>query len=367
MLRFHWRLPQGGERPNASRAYQSSLAESGRPDLDAQVAFSRAAEECGIDSLLIDFAWSKVDPILLAAALGMATSKVFFMIAHRSGLMSPTSFVQQLNTLSHLIGGRLSLNIVAGHSPDEQRGFGDRLSHDERYERTDEYLGICHAFWRDRRDVSFKGRYYDIEHGRLNTPFLSADRAFPEIYIGGNSPAAERLCLSQGSCWMRPVDLPGKVAAGVGPVLARGKDVGLRLSIVSRPTRSEAIDAAHAIAASAGTVFDDKRAEREFINRSDSQWMKEVDEMAGEEWLSPVLWTGAVRSHGAATLALVGTPDEIASAIMEYAHIGVSQFIFSGWPKLDEMRFFGSHILPLVRERERAMLTQGTATAPGQA
>src|SRR5688500_809858 len=134
MLRFHWRLPQGGEQTNASRAYQASRAESGLPDLDAQVPFCRVAEECGIDSVLIDFAWSKPDPILLAAALGIATTKVGFIIAHRSGLMGPASFVQQLNTLSALIGGRFSLNIVAGHSPEEQRGYGDRLPHDERYD-----------------------------------------------------------------------------------------------------------------------------------------------------------------------------------------------------------------------------------------
>ena len=42
-----------------------------------------------------------------------------------------------------LTGGRVSLNIVAGHSPDEQRYYGDFLTHDERYERTDEFLTIC--------------------------------------------------------------------------------------------------------------------------------------------------------------------------------------------------------------------------------
>ena len=54
--------PQGGERPNASRAHQASLPETGLPDLDVQVPFARAAEACGIDSLLLDFGWSKPDP-----------------------------------------------------------------------------------------------------------------------------------------------------------------------------------------------------------------------------------------------------------------------------------------------------------------
>ncbi len=231
MLRFHWRLPQGGERPNASRAHQASLADAGLPDLDVQVPFSHAAEACGIDSLLIDFGWSKPDPILLTAALGMATTRMRFIIAHRSGLTCPTSFVQQMNTLATLINGRYSLNIVAGHSPDEQKGYGDTLPHDERYERTEEFLSVCQAFWRDPRDVTFHGKHYQVEHGRLNTPFTSADRTSPEIYIAGNSPSACRLSITRGSCWMRLPDVPDKVAAEAAPVLASGKDVGLRFSI----------------------------------------------------------------------------------------------------------------------------------------
>jgi alkanesulfonate monooxygenase len=70
--------------------------------------------------------------------------------------------------------------------------------------------------------------------------------------------------------------------------------------------------------------------------------------------LRPWLWTGLVRSHGAAGMALVGDPDELASALLEYGRAGVSQFIISGWPKLEEMQFFGEHVVPRVRAREAA-------------
>src|SRR5229473_5227434 len=175
-LRFHWRLPQGGERPGASRALQASLAQTGLPDLGPQAQFCRCAEDCGIDSLLVDFGWSKADPILLSAALGAATEKIKLIVAYRSGLICPTSFVQQLNTLSHLINGRFSLNIVAGHSPEEQGYYGDFFAHDERYKRTEEFLAICNAFWNNGAAVDFDGKYYRVEKGKLNTPFRSPDR-----------------------------------------------------------------------------------------------------------------------------------------------------------------------------------------------
>src|SRR5260370_29051044 len=139
-LRFHWRLPLGGETSGIKRVTMSERVETGLPDLDTQVSFCKCAEDLGIDSLLIDFGASKPDPILLAAALGMATSRIRFIVAYRSGLIAPTSFVQQLNTLSALIQGRFSLNIVAGYSTAEQMLYGDFLAHDQRYERTDEFL-----------------------------------------------------------------------------------------------------------------------------------------------------------------------------------------------------------------------------------
>jgi alkanesulfonate monooxygenase len=353
MLRFHWRLLQGGERPGASRAFQSSLTETGLPDLDAQSQFCRAAEETGIESLLIDIGWSKPDPILLAAALGMRTERIKFIIAHRSGLASPTSFVQQINTLSTLINGRFSLNIVAGHSPSEQRGYGDPLAHDDRYQRTEEFLAVCHAYWRNKGEVNFSGKYYNIENGKLNTPFVSADRTFPELYIAGNSHAAQRLSITQGSCWMQLPDAPERLASTAPQVLRHGKEIGLRCAVIARHTHAEAVSAARALASQAGNQFDDRGIENNFIKRSDSVCFNKLFELAKTEWLTPYLWTGAVRSHGAPAVALVGSASEIASAIIEYKNVGVSQFIISGWPKLEEMLFFGKEILPLVREMER--------------
>jgi alkanesulfonate monooxygenase len=349
-LRFHWRLLLGGETSGESRATMYGKVETGLPDLEAQVDFCRAAEQSGIDSLLIDFGASKPDSILLATVLGLATEKIKFIVAYRSGLLSPASFVQQLNTLSTFINGRFSLNIVAGYSSQEQQCYGDFLSHDERYERTDEFLAICHAFWKNDADVDFEGKYYRVEGGRLNTPFLSPGKTHPEILIAGSSPPAQRLALRQGTCWVRLADAPERLRDDALMISKHGIDVGLRLSIITRDTREEALRAAYAL-------VEDSRGkveEREFVRASDSKSIKATYNLADEEWLTPYLWTGAVRALGAPSIALVGTPEEVASAIMEYKAVGVSQFIFSGWPKLDEMVRFGRDVLPLVRDKERA-------------
>lgn len=358
-LRFHWRLPLGGETSGITRLTMSERVETGLPDLAAQVTFCKRAEDLGIDSLLIDFGASKPDPILLAAALGMATSRIKFIVAYRSGLISPTSFVQQLNTLSALIKGRFLLNIVAGYSSAEQMFYGDFLAHDERYERTGEFLAICRALWSGGEDPAFSGKYYRIGSGRLNTPFMSSGRAFPEILVSGSSPPARKLALRQGTCWMRLADAPKVLRPLTMAVAEQGLDVGLRMSIICRRTREQAIRAAQELIQTPESIASlALRAEKEFVKKADSSSIKATFELAESEWLTSYLWTGAVRSHGAPSIALVGTAQEIASAIMEYRSIGVTQFIFSGWPKLDEMINFGQNVIPLVRDIESSATQQ---------
>jgi alkanesulfonate monooxygenase len=355
-LRFHWRLPYAGETSGLAMSDQLSAPVIGLPDPDLQASFCLRAEESGIDSLLVDFGFAKPDPMLLAAVLGRATRKIKFILAYRSGLFSPTMFVQQINTLSALIQGRLLLNIVAGYSPEEQRAYGDFLSHDERYARTEEFLAVCRAFWQGS-EVNYGGKHYRIEKGSLKTPFVAPDRKFPEIIIGGGSPAAQQLAIRQGTCWMQMADTPEKLQQTCSAALAEGIEVGLRVCVIARPMREEALQAAHMLVAD--NDFGRKTAgSQEFFTKTDSVSFKKAYQLGGTEWLTPTLWTGAVRVQGPTAIALVGSPEEIASAILDYKKIGISQFIFSGWPKLDEMVYFGKAVLPLVRQKEQEMFSE---------
>jgi alkanesulfonate monooxygenase len=352
-LRFHWRLPHGGERFGETRSVHDGACRTGLPDLRSQVEFCRAAEECGIDSLLTDFGAAKPDPMLLSAALGLATRTIKFIIAYRSGLLSPTSFVQQVNTLSALIDGRLSVNIVAGNSPEEQKSYGDFLSHDERYDRTGEFLSICSEIWRNPIGVSFAGKYYKVEKAKLNTPFVSPDRESPEIFIGGGSAQAEQLALDQGTCWLRLANTAENIYNSSRAVISKGKEVALRLSVISRPTRNEAVRAAYSLLERLDSLDGSRQMEGRFVMNSDSTSIRSTLDLTTSEWPAPNLWTGAVPFYGSTAIALVGTPEEVAGALMEYRDAGVSQFILSGWPKLESMRYFSREVLPLVRKKER--------------
>jgi alkanesulfonate monooxygenase len=57
-------------------------------------------------------------------------------------------------------------------------------------------------------------------------------------------------------------------------------------------------------------------------------------------------------------MTLVGTPEELAEAFLEYKRIGVTQFIISGWPKLEEMHIFGREVIPRIRSAEQHLEAQ---------
>ena len=348
-------LPKGGEvamktAQETSRVLTTKArSPAALPDIEGWSRFARHAEEAGIESVLLSFSRYEPDTILIACAVGRATTRLKFIIAYRSGLMQPPTFVQQINTLSALIGGRVALNIVAGSSTAEQRGYGDFLDHDERYARAEEFLAICHAFWQSKGEVDFDGKYYRVERGKLHTPFVAPGRQTPEIYVSGHSEQAEQLALKQGSCWLRLIDTPDKLRPLVARIREHGVEVCLRLCVVCRPTREEALAAARAL------LPDEEigRQERGILASSDSQTLKQALAVADDVgWLNQYLWAGLVPYYGSSSITLVGTPEELAAAFLEYKRIGVTQFIIAGWPKLDEMVIFGREVMPLVRKAE---------------
>lgn len=326
-----------------------STSPAALPDMEGWVRFARNAEECGIESVLLSFSRYEPDTFFIACAVGQSTEKLKFIAAYRLGLMQPAMFAQQVNTLSGLIGGRIALNIVAGSSPPEQRGYGDFLEHDERYARAGEFLEICHSFWSNNGDVNYSGRYYRLDKGKLLTPFLAPDRTAPEIYVSGQSEAGQQLALAQASCWLRLIDTPENLSSTVARFRERDVEVCLRLSVICRSSREKAIEAAMSM------LPDEEisKQERGILSRSDSQTLKQALAAADNiGWMNRNLWAGLVPHYGSSAITLLGSPKELADIFLEYKRIGVTQFIIAGWPKLDEMLIFGREVLPLIRQAE---------------
>ncbi len=95
------------------------------------------------------------------------------------------------------------------------------------------------------------------------------------------------------------------------------------------------------------------KQERDILSKSDSQTLKQALAAADDVgWLNRNLWAGLVPYYGSSAMTLLGSPQGLAEIFLEYKRIGITQFIISGWPKLDEMLIFGREVLPLIRRAE---------------
>ena len=136
---------------------------------------------------------------------------------------------------------------------------------------------------------------------------------------------------------------------------------GIRLHTISRDTADEAwaqadklvaaLDEETVRAAQAGLSRSQSEGQRRMLalheaNRADGSWHD-----ARSLEIAPNLWSGVGLVRGGAGTALVGSHTEVADRIAEYAEIGIDEFIFSGYPHLEELFWFGEGVVPILRER----------------
>jgi alkanesulfonate monooxygenase len=80
--------------------------------------------------------------------------------------------------------------------------------------------------------------------------------------------------------------------------------------------------------------------------------------------ISPNLWAGVGLVRGGAGTALVGDAKTVAARIEEYAALGIDNFIFSGYPHLEESYRFAELVFPLLPRKHRPRLPGQTLTGP---
>jgi alkanesulfonate monooxygenase len=77
----------------------------------------------------------------------------------------------------------------------------------------------------------------------------------------------------------------------------------------------------------------------------------------------PNVWAGFGLVRGGVGTGLVGSYDEVAERMLEYADLGFDEFILSGYPHLEEAYWFGEGVMPRLREAGHLPPLE-TASAP---
>jgi alkanesulfonate monooxygenase len=67
--------------------------------------------------------------------------------------------------------------------------------------------------------------------------------------------------------------------------------------------------------------------------------------------IHPNVWAGVGLVRGGAGTALVGSHEEVADRIEEYAALGIEEFVLSAYPHLEGAYHFGEGVLPVLERR----------------
>ncbi|MGZ4689591.1 MAG: LLM class flavin-dependent oxidoreductase [Acidimicrobiia bacterium] len=346
-LTLHWFLPTGGDSRDIVGVGPDAHRRDPTVEYLGQVA--RTAEQLGFTGVLTPTGTWCEDAWLCTAALIRETSRLKFLVAFRPGAVTPTLAAQMAATFQRLSGGRVLLNVVTGGDAAEQQRFGDWLGHDERYDRTNEFLAIVRGAW-SGTPFDFEGDHYRVAGATTR----GAPDPVPDIYFGGASPAAEAVAARRADvylAWGEPPDM-------VRPRLERMRELaeregrrlrfGIRLHVITRDRASEAwAEAARLLdTMSEETVATAQRQ----LAKSESVGQARMRELhgGGRDGLviAPNLWAGVGLVRGGAGTAIVGDHDEVAERIAEYHELGFDEFILSGHPHVEEAFWFGEHVIP---------------------
>jgi alkanesulfonate monooxygenase len=359
---LHWFLPTNGDsRTDLSLGNAVGLAGSRvtaggterAPDIGYIGQIARSAEQLGFAGALTPTSSWCEDAWVMTAGLTQVTETFKFLVALRPGLASPTLTAQMAATYQRISGGRLLLNIVTGGDDVEQRRFGDHLDKTGRYRRAAEFLHIMRELWQGRT-VDFAGDYYDIRGG-----VIVPAPVWPDVYLGGSSPQALQVAAWHADVYLTWGEPPDAVAEKLDRVReearAAGRELrfGIRLHVITRDSSAEAWAQAQRLL----DGLDPAAIERaQAIQRSSgSEGQRRMVALHGGRTdaleVSPNLWAGVGLVRGGAGTALVGSHDEVADRIAEYHHLGIEEFILSGYPHLEEVYQVGEGVTPVLRRR----------------
>lgn len=327
------------------------------PTFDYAKKVIQQAEKLGYDTTLIaelflnDIKGPDEDSLeawSTTAALAAVTEKIEIMTAIRPGFHNPAIAAKAIANIDHISNGRLTLNVVSAWWEEEARQYGGIFTeHDERYERTKEFIDVLKGLWTED-SFSYDGKYYQLKETKLFPK--PVQRPNPILYAGGESPKGKEVISSYCDAYVIHGGTVEEVARKIEEMKERRRNAdhppfqsfGMAAYVICRDT--------------------DEEAEQELARITD---VKESDAYAGfKDFTSKSQLEQQIQlqdysvSNRGLRPNLIGTPEQIAAKIREYEDAGVDLLLLQFSPQLEEMERFAKKVMPLVHESRLAQTEQ---------
>jgi len=340
-------------------------------------AIATAHDQSGFDRVLIGYGAVGPEGWAIASRVLHATRTLRVLVAHRPGFVQPSVLARMAATLDQLTGGgRVAIHFITGGDEADQRREGDFVAHDDRYRRTGELMALLRRIWTADAPFDHLGEFYRSE-GTFSSVRPVTPGGIPLYFAGASGPAIEVGAAHADvyAFWGEPREAVAARMATINAAAARHGRAP-RYSISLRPiiadTEREAWDRAEWIAhetarriglarersagdgrySGLGGAKHETYAVRRDVGGTTSEGRKRLIAMSSErDVFDERLWMKVANLTGAAgnSTALVGTPDQVAEALLAYYEIGVTTLLLRGFDPLEDAANYGRRLLPLVR------------------
>jgi alkanesulfonate monooxygenase len=336
----------------APRVSSELIPAAGPPFAAAMIAeTARIHERAGFDRVLIGYFSNAPDGFLVGAHAAAVTDRLGFLLAHRPGFVAPPVAARKLATLDQLSNGRLAVHIIAGGSDGDQAKDGDWTDHATRYRRADEYIGLLRRTWTAPAPFDHEGEFYRTA-GTYSEIRCQQEPHIP-IYGGGGSDAAIRALAPHVDVYMLWGEPLRETALFMERVRRQAALAGraLAFSLSTRPI----------LAATDGLAWDRARAilDRVLHNRGGTPAparqnvgsKRLLQAAADAEVHDSCLWTALAVATGAQgnSTALVGSPETVAQALLEYHKLGATSLLIRGYDPQSDAVQYGEELIPRIR------------------
>ncbi len=304
--------------------------------------------------MLVGYSSSSAEGFLVALHAAEHTQRLGYLVAHRPGFVAPTLMARKIATFDHLSGGRLAVHIISGKTDEEQEGDGDFTPKAERYRRAAEYLELMKLAWSSEKPFDFAGEFYRVNGAHSDVRPLQ--KPHPPLFFGGASDGA----LAMGA---RLCDVYAIYAEPLASTAERMKQFRAQAAAFGR-TPGFNVSLRPIIAASEGAAWDKANTILAAMTGKKG-WSRQeaaagpVDN-AGRRLMSFALerdvhderlWMPIARATGALgnTSCLVGTPEQVAQAVLQHYRLGVGSFLIRGFDPFNDTMEFGRELIPRIK------------------